>query len=188
MDLTKEVTSKWNLHFDMGVVIRPADEKDVELIRLFGIKTFRDTFEKFNTPENMMLYLEKNFSMEHILRELNEPGTEFHLAFIDQQIVGYTKIHLNKKTKDLEADAALEIERIYVDLEFHGKHVGKLLLDKCFQIARSKGMKVVWLGVWEHNPRAIAFYRKWGFEKFGQHKFILGNDIQTDWLMKKTVE
>lgn len=171
----------------MNIVIRQADGNDAGLIQQFGVKTFRDSFERFNTPENMKLYLEKNFSTEQIRKELSESGTEFHLAFYDQQIVGYTKIHLNKKTKGLEVDPALEIERIYVDREFHGKQVGKLLLDKCFQIARSNGMKAVWLGVWEHNPRAIAFYEKWAFEKFGQHEFMLGNDVQVDWLMKKLV-
>ncbi len=185
MDLTKEATSKWSLPFDMHVVIRQADGNDLELIQHFGTKTFRDSFEKFNTPENMKLYLEKSFSTEQIRNELSEPGTEFHLAFIGQQIVGYTKMRLNKKIEGLEVDAALEIERIYVDREFHGKQVGKLLLDKCIQIARSNGMKAVCMGVWEHNPRAAAFYRKWGFEKFSTHVFMLGDDAQNDWLMAK---
>ena len=82
-------------------------------------------------------------------------------------------------------EKALEIERIYAVREYIGKNVGKVLLDDCLQWAKQQGSTVVWLGVWEHNPRAIAFYKKWGFEKFGEHKFVLGTDSQIDWLMKR---
>jgi ribosomal protein S18 acetylase RimI-like enzyme len=81
----------------------------------------------------------------------------------------------------------LEIERIYVDSKFHGEGIGKSLLDKCIQLARLKNIKTVWLGVWEHNPNAIAFYKKYGFKKFDDHIFLLGRDPQTDWLMSKSV-
>jgi ribosomal protein S18 acetylase RimI-like enzyme len=101
--------------------------------------------------------------------------------------VGYAKVIINKAIETLKEQSGLEIERIYVDRDFHGKHIGKQLLDKCFETARMNGVHVVWLGVWEHNPKALAFYKKWGFEKFGEHVFMLGNDAQTDWLMKKSV-
>ncbi|HEX5167527.1 MAG TPA: GNAT family N-acetyltransferase [Cyclobacteriaceae bacterium] len=171
----------------MKVLIRKAGVDDVEVIQKFGTKTFWESFGKFNTHENMNFYIEKSFSYEQIMRELVELETEFHLAYVDQRIAGYTKIHFNKSVDRLKSDKALEIERIYVDREFHGKNLGKVLLDKCFEIAEAKGMNVVWLGVWEHNPRAIAFYQKWGFEKFGEHVFMLGTDAQNDWLMKKLI-
>ena len=81
----------------------------------------------------------------------------------------------------------IEIERIYASKAYLGKHVGKTLMEACLKLAKQGGHNVVWLGVWEHNPRAIAFYEKWGFEKFGSHSFLLGNDLQTDLLMKKNL-
>ena len=171
----------------MNVIIRKAGLDDATLIQKFGIKTFRDSFKALNTPENMKLYLEKSFSLEKIHEELSDPDTEFLLAFTDQHIAGYAKVISNKNNNSLKEKPGLELERIYVAQQYIGHQVGKVLLEKCFQVAKEKKTKVVWLGVWEHNPRAIAFYRKWGFEKFGEHVFMLGNDEQKDWLMKKTL-
>jgi len=171
----------------MNVVIRKANLDDAALIQKLAIKTFRDSFEALNTPENMKLYLEKSFSLEKIQEELSQPETEFLLAYINQQVAGYAKVISNKNNSSLKEQPALELERIYVDQQYIGKDIGKVLMEKCFQIANEKKLKVVWLGVWEHNPRAIAFYRKWGFEKFGEHVFVVGNDPQIDWLMKKTL-
>ena len=93
------------------------------------------------------------------------------------------QIALNARYGEL----GIEIERIYVRKEYLGKKVGGLLMKKCLELAQQKGYTLVWLGVWEHNAKAIAFYEKWGFEKFGSHAFLLGNDLQTDWLMKKNL-
>jgi ribosomal protein S18 acetylase RimI-like enzyme len=171
----------------LNVDVRKAEIADIEILQEFAIKTFRDSFEKHNSPENMELYIQKSFSREQISLEMNEPRTEFYLAYIDERLVGYAKVIVNKSIEGLNDQRGLEIERIYVDQEFHGKQIGKVLLDKCLYIARINGVNVVWLGVWEHNHRAFSFYKKSGFEKFGEHVFMLGNDAQTDWLMKKSL-
>jgi ribosomal protein S18 acetylase RimI-like enzyme len=93
--------------------------------------------------------------------------------------------HLKEESKDLESP--VEIERIYSIREMIGKGVGKKLMEKCLAIAREKNKKEIWLGVWEFNYPAIEFYKRWGFEKFGEHHFPVGLDPQTDWLMKKRV-
>jgi ribosomal protein S18 acetylase RimI-like enzyme len=87
----------------------------------------------------------------------------------------------------LENSAAIEIVRIYSIASMIGKGIGRLLMQTCIDIARKKNKAIVWLGVWEKNQRAIDFYTAWGFEKFGEQNFILGNDVQTDWLMKKHI-
>jgi ribosomal protein S18 acetylase RimI-like enzyme len=171
----------------MQVIIREAELKDASLLQEFGIKTFLDSFAAANTPENMKMYLESGFSLEKIQGDLGDPETKFLLAYIDQQLAGYAKVIVNKKHEALKEQRAMELERIYVDKQYIGKQVGIVLLEKCFQMAKREKLNVVWLGVWEHNPRAISFYRKWGFEKFSEHTFMLGNDAQTDWLMKKII-
>ena len=90
-----------------------------------------------------------------------------------------------EKHSEFNGFTSIEIARIYALKKSIGKGVGRELMQKCISIAREMNRDIIWLGVWEKNERAIQFYRKWGFEKFAEHEFILGNDVQTDWLMYK---
>ena len=132
----------------------------------------------------MKSYLEKGFSKEKLIAELTEKNSEFYFSSIDGEINGYLKINFGDSQTELKDSRALEIERIYVSKEFHGKNVGQLLYDKAIKIAKQKDVEYVWLGVWEENPRAIRFYKKNGFIEFDKHIFKLGDDEQTDIMMK----
>jgi ribosomal protein S18 acetylase RimI-like enzyme len=132
----------------------------------------------------MTKYLEEGFSIEKLTTELNDKNSEFYFAILDNNVIGYLKLNFGQSQTELQDDKALEIERIYVSKEFHGKNVGQLLYKKAIQIAREKKADYVWLGVWEENPRAINFYKKNGFIEFDKHFFKLGNDEQTDIMMK----
>lgn len=132
----------------------------------------------------MNKYLEEGFSSEKLSDELNNKNSEFYFAALDNNVIGYLKLNFGQSQTELKDDKALEIERIYVLKEFHGKNVGQLLYDKAMQIARQINANYVWLGVWEENSRAISFYKKNGFVEFGKHIFKLGNDEQTDIMMK----
>lgn len=162
------------------VTIRTATRKDAEMLRSLGILTFRETFEAFNTPEDMELYLREAFSAEQAIREFDEPGVQFFVAWEGEDPVGYAKVRAGKGPKN-----SLELQRLYVKALYIGQGIGNKLMQTCLQHAQQEGYDAVWLGVWEHNNRAIRFYERWGFEKFGQHIFMLGNDAQTDLLMKK---
>lgn len=165
-----------------GISVRTCNQKDIETLVSLGIKTFRDTFDEFNSPENMILYLNNTFTKKIIEQEMSQPGTVFFLAFDGRRVAGYAKI----KTSDTpNGSPALEIERLYAHKDYVGKRVGYMLMQTCLAFAKKKECKTLWLGVWENNARAISFYKKNGFEKFGQHTFMLGNDAQTDWLMKR---
>ncbi len=153
-------------------------------LREIGIQTFAETFSAVNTAENMRKYLDKGFSVAKLTAELNDRNSFFYLALTGEKPVGYLKLNTGASQTDLKDERALEIERIYVLKEFHGKKVGQLLYDKAIEAARTKNLDYVWLGVWEKNPRAIRFYEKNGFEAFDKHIFYLGDDAQTDILMK----
>ncbi|HEX6892621.1 MAG TPA: GNAT family N-acetyltransferase [Chryseolinea sp.] len=168
-----------------NIRIRTASLEDARLLAELGAKTFRDTFISSNTDEDMKLYLEKNFSTEQLERELKEAGTIFIIAEVSDKAVGYAKMRRAEVPQGLNERNQIEIERIYSAKEYIGKAVGKTLMEACLTVAKKAGHKVAWLGVWEHNPRAIAFYEKWGFIQFGTHPFLLGTDLQTDILMKK---
>lgn len=157
---------------------------DIDQLQKIGKKTFNETFALENTAENMKIYLDKGFSIEKLTAELTNKNSEFYFAALENHIIGYMKLNFGHSQTELKDDNALEIERIYVSKEFHGKNVGQLLFDKAIQIARQKNANYVWLGVWEKNPRAINFYKKNGFVEFDKHIFKLGNDEQTDIMMK----
>lgn len=158
--------------------------KDILQLQKIGRQTFEETFSESNSEENMKSYLEEGFSEEKLTAELNDDNSEFYFATFNNEVIGYLKINFGESQTELKDSRALEIERIYVSKEFHGKSVGQLLYDKAIQIAKQKEAEYVWLGVWEENPRAISFYKKNGFVEFDKHIFKLGDDEQTDIMMK----
>jgi ribosomal protein S18 acetylase RimI-like enzyme len=157
---------------------------DIQKLQVISRATFSQTFTEHNSPEDMELYLNNNFATEKLLDELNNADAEFYFAQNGEKVVGYLKVNTGEaQTEQKDADA-FEIERIYVDQAYLGKKVGQLLFNKAIEIANAKKANYVWLGVWEENHRALAFYTKNGFVPFDKHIFKLGNDEQTDILMK----
>lgn len=167
-----------------NIEITKATLNDIDQLQKIGRQTFEETFSESNSEENMKSYLEEEFSKEKLTAELNDINSEFYFSTFNKEVIGYLKINFGASQTELKDSKALEIERIYVSKEFHGKSVGQLLYDKAIQIAKQKNSDYVWLGVWEENPRAISFYKKNGFVEFDKHIFKLGNDEQTDIMMK----
>lgn len=157
---------------------------DIAQLQIIGRQTFYETFSESNTEENMKNYLEEGFSEEKLLKELNDPNAEFYFATLENEVIGYLKLNFGASQTELKDEKSLEIERIYVLKEYHGKSVGQILYNKAMEIAHEKKVNYVWLGVWEENPRAISFYKKNGFVEFDKHIFKLGDDEQTDIMMK----
>ena len=168
-----------------SLYIRPAGPSDAGPIADISRQTFYDSFAEQNSPENMALFMNGPFGREVLMSEIGEPSNFFFLACMDREVLGYVKMRLAPNPPALEGADAIEIARIYVIKESIGKGVGQALMQHCLDTARNMRKEIIWLGVWEHNLKAISFYRKWGFERFGEHIFVLGNDPQTDWLMWK---
>jgi diamine N-acetyltransferase len=171
----------------MSITIRKVLVGDVEQLATISAKTFYDAFAKDNTEENMHKHLKEYYSIEKLSAELNDPLAVFLFAMDDEEIVGYVKISEHQKPEAKDLHEPIELERIYSLQSMIGKGVGKALMQSVINYAVEKGKKTIWLGVWQHNPTAIAFYKKWGFEIFGDHVFAVGDDPQMDWLMKKTL-
>ncbi len=155
----------------------------VELQQI-AIQTFKETFEAVNTPENMHLYITKAMSLTVLSAELNNADAHFYFILVDNEPAGYCKLNFNAAQTELKKAETAELERIYVLKAFQGKQLGKLLMDKAIATAKKYQKKLLWLGVWEHNNKAINFYKKLGFTVFGRHDFYLGTDRQTDLLME----
>lgn len=161
-----------------------AELQNIEKLQKIGRQTFFETFSESNSEENMQKYLDEGFSTEKLTTELNDTNSEFYFAFLDEEVIGYLKLNFGESQTELKDNKALEIERIYVSKEFHGKSVGQLLYDKAIEVAKQNNVDYVWLGVWEENPLAISFYKKNGFVEFNKHIFKLGDDEQIDIMMK----
>lgn len=164
--------------------IRKVNPDELEELQQISRETFFQTFAAVNSEENMRRYLEENLSLERLGSELQNEHSEFYFALNTGRITGYLKINYGDAQTEQYDPRAMEIERIYVLSEFYGKETGRILLEKALERAGELHAPFIWLGVWEKNYRALRFYRKHGFTQFGTHPFRLGNEDQTDLVMR----
>ncbi len=167
--------------------IRVAGIPEAELIADISRRTFYDSFAAQNTREDMDRFLNEQFTREKLIAETEDPDSIFLLAYLDGKLAGYARMRESDYLPEPGTVNAIEIARIYSEQWSIGKGIGKALMQRCLEVAAEKRKEWIWLGVWEHNQRAIGFYKKWGFEKFGEHIFVVGEDPQIDWLMKKQI-
>ena len=170
-----------------STIIRLATKDDAELIADLSRKTFRETFATHNTKENMEKFMNRQFTKKDLMKEVGALGNIFFIVFEDETSVGYARMRESINHETLGNAKSIEIARLYAVNKVIGMGVGKLLMQTCIEKAKEMKKEIIWLGVWEKNKRAIDFYSRWGFEKFADHPFLLGNDVQNDWLMKKIV-
>ena len=168
----------------MNIIIRKLKISEAADLRKIAIQTFVATYGHLNTATNMKNYLADNFSEAQITLELNHPNSQFFFAEIDKEIVGYMKLNTGDAQTVVMQNDAIEIERIYVLEKYQGQKIGHLLYKKAVEFSINKMATELWLGVWEKNKKAIQFYKKNGFVTFDTHIFKLGEDAQTDLMMK----
>jgi|SRR6185436_8052384 len=169
------------------VTIRRANSDDAKLLAELGARTFQETFAADNTEEDMASYLALHFSVTQQIAELAHPASTFLIAEVDGQPTGYAKLHAGAPPKEIERAKPIELVRLYVLQEWLGRGAGEALMRACLDEARNSGHETLWLGVWERNARAQAFYRKWDFRAVGEHMFQLGSDMQRDILMERAL-
>jgi diamine N-acetyltransferase len=165
--------------------LRRARALDANALAELAERTFRETFSAVNTPENMALHCSASFGPAIQAREISDPAIVTTVAESDRQLVGFTQLRLLHSSKAVSFGRPAEIHRIYVARELHGKGLAQELMDHALAESAREGCDGVWLGVWEKNPRALAFYRKYGFRAVGEHSFSLGRDLQRDIVMAR---
>jgi len=164
-----------------------AEKKDAELIAIISRETFYDTYSEQNTDANMAKFLTKQLGKAMLMDEVGAPGNNFYLAYLDGEVAGYIKLKESDHPQ-LPKEKSLEISRIYIYKSFIGKSVGTALLQAAIKFAKEINKEWVWLIAWKENKRAIGFYEANGFEIFAESEFLLGDDLQFDWVFKKCIQ
>lgn len=171
----------------MEITIRPCRLTDLEALRSIGIETYDESFRAMNSAETMAQYLEESFHVKKVEAELNNPACHFYFLEGGQSLAGYLKLNEAPAQSDVNDAESLEIERIYIRQAFKGQGLGRRLMSFALEQAEALSKKYVWLGVWDQNVDALAFYGKMGFEEAGRHSFRMGEELQNDLILKKQV-
>jgi ribosomal protein S18 acetylase RimI-like enzyme len=170
-----------------GLTIRRGTVEDAAMLSELGARTFAETFAADNTPEDLDAYMATSFNVAQQTAELNDPASTFLIAELDGRAAGYAKLYDGEPEEGVEGQKPVELVRLYVSREWLGRGIGEQLMRACLDEARQAGHETIWLGVWERNARAQAFYRKWNFRPVGEHEFRLGADLQRDILMERAL-
>jgi ribosomal protein S18 acetylase RimI-like enzyme len=171
----------------MNINIKKCAIEDLHTLQEISYETFSDSFKHQNSSENMEAYLERAFNLKQLEKELSIISSEFFFVYFNNEVAGYLKVNFDEaQTEDMD-DESFEIERIYIRKSFQKHGLGKYLIHKALEMAIEKNKMKVWLGVWEKNENAIAFYEKMGFVKTGSHSFYMGEEEQIDYIMTKTL-
>lgn len=171
----------------MTITIKKCTLEDLRKLQEISYETFDETFKDQNSPENMNAYLERAFNLKQLEQELSHISSQFFFVYVDHEVAGYLKVNINDAQSEEMGDESLEIERIYIKNNFQKHGLGKYLLNQAIEIALECNKKHIWLGVWERNENAIAFYKKMGFVQTGAHSFYMGDEEQIDFIMTKTL-
>ena len=169
----------------MGHTIRPCTAADLDALREIARETYDQAFRHMNTADTMEKYLAEAFDRDRLAGELANASSRFSFLFADGELAGYTKTNEAPAQSDVNDTESLELERIYVRSRFQGRGFGKLLLHDAERQAESTGKRYLWLGVWERNLKAVSFYRTSGFREAGRHSFRMGDELQSDFIMRK---
>lgn len=169
----------------MKLEIRECSLDDLFILRELSYKTYDDTFRHMNSPSNMRAYLEKAFDISKLQDELSNKDSSFYFLYADEELAGYLKLNEYKAQTDICDPKSIEIERIYVKKEFQGKGLGRTLMNKAIDVAWTRKKLYIWLGVWEKNVSALQFYKSNGFYLIGKHPFLMGEEEQTDFILRK---
>jgi diamine N-acetyltransferase len=169
----------------MKLNLRRCTLEDLRTLQEISYETFKETFENQNSPENMNAYLERAFNIIQLEKELLNISSQFFFVYFNNEVAGYLKVNTNNAQSEEMGEKSLEIERIYVKNEFQKLGLGKYLFNKAMEIAVESNKKNIWLGVWEKNEKAIAFYEKMGFVHHDSHLFFMGDEEQIDFIMIK---
>ncbi len=171
----------------MCITVRRCTVEDLEALRNLSIDTYVETFEAYNTPENMAEYLGRAYDLEKLKRELEDEDTTFLFVYHNGALAGYIKLNESPSQTEINDPKSLEVERLYVLKAYQDKGIGRYLMELAINTAKECNKEYIWLGVWERNFKAQRFYGRYNFYRIGEHVFRMGDDEQIDFLLRKNL-
>jgi ribosomal protein S18 acetylase RimI-like enzyme len=171
----------------MSITIRAGVATDAAVLAELAARTFRETFAADNRPEDMALHTAQAYGTSQQKRELDDPEVSTLLVEVDGELAGYAQLRSGVAPACVTGEAPVELWRFYIARQWHGRGVAQALMRRVESDAYRRGGRTLWLGVWERNERAKAFYNKNGFTDVGSHTFMVGTDPQTDRIMVRPV-
>jgi len=167
--------------------IKSCQLEEMDHLMTLSKETYYQAFKAFNTQENMDDYVVKAFSNEQLLAEMRDQQASFYFGIYQNQRVGYLKLNEYDTVSEGHQGPSIEVQRLYVKSDMQNLGMGHFLMEEAIKIARDKGFTFMWLGVWEHNEKALRFYGKFNFERIGSHTFLMGDDSQQDYLLGRII-
>ena len=167
--------------------VRRATIDDVDTLSAFGRRVFGQTFAPENAPEDLQAYLDSAYVAARQQEEISDPAIDTLLLEVRGDVIAFAQLRDGPGGDGVSGQRPLELWRFYVDFAWHGRGVAQTLMTSVEEAARARGAGTLWLGVWERNVRAQAFYRKQGFTVVGSQIFLLGSDPQRDLIMAKEI-
>ena len=172
----------------MNINIRKCSIADLDKLQSIGYETYDETFRSMNIQETMDKYLQESFNKKKLLTELSNKACKFYFLYLENELAGYLKVNDASAQTDINDKNSIELERIYIKKDYKGQGLGKKLMNFVLQLAKEMNKNYVWLGVWGKNVDAISFYTKMGFYESGRHSFRMGDELQNDLIMKKSIK
>ncbi len=172
----------------MEVFFRQCTQADLFLLQDISRRTFREAFSDGNDPKELQAYLDRAYEAEKLRSELAKEHSLFYFVYRDGVLAGYLKVNESPAQTDIHDAASLQIERLFITKDCQGLGLGSCLINRAMAMAWTRKKRYIWLGVWEKNDKAISFYKKHGFYRIGEHSFFVGNEEQTDYIMRKDME
>lgn len=166
------------------LLIRECTLEDLSVLKFLSERTFTESFGDDNKEEDLKVYLEENFSPEKLRNELSNEHSTFYIVYNREEPAAYMKVNFEEAHTEKGYENSLEVQRIYVMKQYKGQKIGRSLMEKAVELGKCARLDYIWLGVWEKNTDALSFYKKLGFEKTGEHIFVIGEDRQKDYIMK----
>jgi len=166
------------------LVIRKADEADVNELATFAFNAFKDAYRGKMNEADISAYVKKSFDIKVVAEQLKDDQTLFHIALTDNGMKGYIKLRWDRSRPELSGVKAIEMERIYVIEAHYRSGLGTILFNHALKVASELGFECMWLAVWQKNERALSFYKKMGMEIFGAQEFIVNTIVNQDFVLK----
>lgn len=171
----------------MEIVFQKVTPKDVDHLRDIALRTFIQSYKHLNTEANFEAYISEAFTVKKLLSEIVNEESFYYFILYNEKLIGYLKLNINGSQTEKYCKNCLEIERIYLDIEFKGLGIGKKAIQFAVDKAKLLSKPIIWLGVWDQNPRAIQFYKNQGFKEKGSHIFRFGDEDQIDIIMERSI-